>query len=241
MGINGLENISMQQLSQEVMRGEKIICRLLKNKHQFWLIFCVIAGFCLSHSTFAQSGRRLPKTNPTPQTTPTAVKPEKTTPPPEEIKPTERISQLLIAGEMQESSWSWSSKNYLKNMIDNYLDEIKRHRSLQINAINGGKMNFKDAKERAKKETDTYILWMGFAITNGSYGGDRLDYIEYTILKPQTGKSLISGRITAADIAKMQKVMGIPTNSKSMSASTDMQFVGRNLIDKLINLGWISN
>lgn len=223
------------------MQSKKFILRLLRNHQLPLLIFCVIAVFFFSHLVSAQSGRRLPKTNPTPQPTSATVKPEKPAPTPEEIKPAERISELLIAGEMQKSSWSWSSKNYLKKMIDNYLDEIKRHPNLQVTASNGGKMSFNEAKERAKKEPDTHILWMGFAITNGSYGGDRLDYIEYTILKPQTGKSLTSGRITAADIAKMQKVLGIPVSSKSMSASTDMQFVGRNLIEKLINLGWISN
>ena len=102
-------------------------------------------------------------------------------------------------------------------------------------------MTFKEAKEQAKKETDTYILWMGFAITNGSTEGARLDFIEYTILRPQTGKSMNSGRITRAEIAKLQKISGIPSSSKSMGLSTDLQYVGRNLIDKLINLGWISD
>lgn len=220
---------------------------LKRGKNIFLFLFYAVLIFSFSPLAQAQSGRR-PKTTPTPTPTPASqstsaeVKIEKPAESkPEEIKPTEKISQLLIAGEMQESSWSWKSKNYLKNTIDDYLDEIKRHRSLQINAINGEKMTFKEAKERAKKETDTYILWMGFAITNGSSGGAKLDYIEYAILKPQTAKSLTSGRITDADITKMQKVMGIPSSSGSLGLGTAMEFVGRNLIDKLINLGWISN
>ncbi|MBX7172735.1 MAG: hypothetical protein K1X72_17325 [Pyrinomonadaceae bacterium] len=219
---------------------------LKRNKNVLLFLFYVVLVLGFSQLAKAQSGRR-PKTTSTPMPTPASQsasaesKTEKTEPEPEEIKPTEKISQILIAGEMQESSWSWKSKNYLKNTIDDYLDEIKRHRSLQINAINGEKMTFKEAKERAKKETDTYILWMGFAITNGSSGGAKLDYIEYAILKPQTAKSLTSGRITDADITKMQKVMGIPSSSGSLGLGTAMEFVGRNLIDKLINLGWISN
>ena len=110
------------------------------NTHQFLLILFAAGFLFLAQTAYAQSGRRISTPTHTPQQ-PTAadVKTKRAEPESKESEPVERISQLILAGEMQESSWSWKSSNYLKNVLDNYLDEIKRHRSLDIKTSNAGK------------------------------------------------------------------------------------------------------
>ena len=193
-------------------------------------IFCLAAIFCFSQLAAAQSGRRLPKQVPSPQlpaAAPTTSSNDETP-----IK----IEHLLIAGEIQDYD-SYEYSIYLSTALDYCLSLLKRQPNLKLKAEVGGKMNFKEAQEIAKKTTNTHILWIGFVMENLGNGNTPVKYANFTILKPKTGEKLFIGRVDPEKVANNGGVMGTPSGSKQ-SGTHD---VSQEIIYRMLRWGWLSN
>ncbi len=205
----------------------------MKKKNKFLLIFCAFAVLCFYQSGIAQSGRR-PK--PTPIPIPQTIA-EKSTPNSKEIRPPVKIESLLIVGEVHDDYW-YSTSDPLGLTLKQSVKQLESHPKLTVKASNGGKMNFKEAQDRAKSETEIYVLWLGFVMKKGDSAS--VDYVEYAILKPESAKKVTTGRINPESLSKLKGVLGIPS-TKLLKEVYPLKYVARGLIYKLIDEGWLNN
>jgi hypothetical protein len=193
----------------------------------------------------AQSGRLV--SVPTPSPTPNVITTTKETAATDDetslIKPSDvSISTLLVAGEIIHDNLYYKS-----NDLDNALKECARYlreSHKPVNATKIGKLNYTDAKERAKTETDAYVLWISFVSKTDGYGNMRIDYADYGILMPKTGKRLMNGRIKAGErsVVATGGILGLPQNRTRSSAAAlrlEMREIVRQIPEILIHGGWL--
>lgn len=196
----------------------------------------------------AQSGRRSNVAAPTP--TPSPVLSAAETPKPRliddevpQVKPSDvSISTLLVAGEFIHDNLYYKGTD-LDNGLKECVDRLRKSQR-PVNATKIGKLNFNDAKERAKKETDAYVLWISFVSKNDGYANMRIEYADYGILMPKTGKRLMNGRIKAGErsVVATGGVLGLPkstTRSSSASLYLEMREIARQIPEILIHGGWL--
>lgn len=119
-------------------------------------------------------------------------------------------------------------------------DLSRRYRFSSLEVTRGDKMDFEDAKEPAKKETDTFILWLGFITTNDSSAVMYLDYTQYAILTPQTAEFVTKGTIEPrlTEIGYPGGVLQLPTTRRLPTLSTGMKESVRQISVILKNGGW---
>lgn len=203
-------------------------------------VFCFVAILCFYQTNEAQSGRHIP--NPSP--TPSSIQPTATTEttPSEKNEPTEKIEYLLIVGEVQNDD-SYSETSQLNRTLDYCLKTLKNQPNLKLKAEVGGKMNFKAAQEAAKKGKNVYILWIGFAMENLGKGKTQVSYANFTILNPEDAKKLFTGRVDSKMLSKNGGVNGtrFPPSNQSISETSQMENVGKEIIYRLLRWGWLSD
>jgi hypothetical protein len=209
---------------------------LLYSKNQFLLISSLAAMLFLHCFASAQSGRR--PTQPTPTPTPNIE--VKTPNSAEEDQPSERITSLILTGETQDDS-AYSKSNYADSALKECLAYLEFFPKLTAKVSKGGQMSLKEAKERAAKETDAYVLWMVFVSKSDGYINQNVAYVEYIVLKPKTGKKLTSGRITPESLAKQRSMIGLPKTSKRSSEIHQINEFARAVMDVLIHGGWLTS
>jgi hypothetical protein len=217
------------------MRFNKFTFSLFNNR-LFELLFCVTTVLCVSQFVSAQSGRR--STQPTP--TPTPKVEAKTPNSIEENQPTEKIESLILTGETQDDS-AYSKSNYADAALKECLNYLEFFPKLTVKVSKGGKMSLKEAKERAIKETDAYVLWMVFVSRSDGYINENVAYVEYIVLKPKTGKKLTLGRITPESLARQRSIIGLPKTSKRSSEIHQIREFARAVMDVLIHGGWLTS
>ncbi len=200
----------------------------------FQLIFCSIAIIYFSQFAFAQSGRRTIQPKPTPNV---ELKTKNNS---DENDLSEKIESLILVGETQENA-IYSKSNYVDAGLKECLNYLKIFSKLNIEAESGGKMNLKEAKEMAVKETNAFVLWIGYVIKADSYGRGNVAYLEYIILKPQTGKKLTFGQITPEGMARKRRISGFPDSLKRSTELSQIKEFSRELMGVLIQGGWLTN
>lgn len=212
--------------------SKKACCRLL--------FFCALA-LCFYQTINAQSGRsRRDKTKTSSeQTLPVEPKPAETKNETPEDKPSVKISLLKLVGEVQYKALFYKS-NDLENSLKEFISFTKLV-SKNVPAMTRGdkKMSYTEAKEQAKKETDTFVLWIGFAAKNDAYGNMYIDFLQYAILKPQTGEVLTRGQFKpgATELGKITTVK-VPTVRRRTISYIEMKAAVRELSVLLLRGGW---
>jgi hypothetical protein len=212
------------------MRFEKFSLRFL-----FLLISFATMIFCFYQPVSAQSGRRTPK----PSSTPSSIQPATTTEPSpstEKTEPSEKIEYLLIVGEVQNDD-SYSDTLMLNSTLNYCLQKLKNQPNLKLKAEVGGKMNFKEAQEAAKKGENIYILWISFVMENLGKGKIQVNYANFSILKPESAEKLFKGRI---DSEKFSKNGGVTRAKRSKSEVAEIGHVGEEIIYRLLRWGWLT-
>lgn len=221
------------------MQRERFMLKFPEKKHWYFLIICAAAVFCSYRSAEAQSGRRPNKDAASTVQPPAAIEPATNR---QTTGQTDRISSIAIVGEVQHDFAVFRS-TYLGSALAECVDELKARPQKQpvLNVVKGGKLNFTEAQERAKKETDTYVLWIGFVIRDGGLGNELVDYIDYAVLTPQTGKRLTYGRISPgqAGVVAQGGVLSLPPRSRRSSAITVLRAGAREIADTLMRGGWL--
>ncbi len=150
---------------------------------------------CVSvHSSMAQSGRRAPKLASDPPVPAPSVDPA-TLPKP---SPTPVNKIALVVGSDPRGSFSLSSfeSDIMQRTVIRRLDE-----SNTLAPRGGDEMRRDEAQQRARREKDTYIVWL--QLEENSVGGsvmvrrdDPENYqIRYAVYEPQTGRTKSQGNI----------------------------------------------
>jgi hypothetical protein len=204
------------------------------------LFFCLLA-LCFHQEINAQSGRRRDKTKvSTEQTAPAQPKPAETKNETPEDKPSVKISSLKVVGEVQYKALFYKS-NDLENSLKEFISFTKLV-SKNVPAMTRGdkKMNYTEAKQQAKNETESFTLWIGFAAKDDAYGNMYIDLLQYAILKPQTGEILTRGQFKPGEteLGKTGTVAKIPTVRRRTISFIEMKNSVRELSAILLRGGW---
>ena len=214
------------------LRSSKIVADQPKVIRHTILFSCIACALLLSSSAFAQSGRQKQRTSvPAPTV---AIQP-----PVSVSKDPEKVTSLVVSGEIfHEGKYGWS--NYLDAVQKEFINWMKYEPRPFRNVSKGGKMKFESAKERAKKETDVHVLWLGIVTVNDSWGRTSVDYIDYTVLIPGTARSLTSGRVYPGKqtVVAQGGVITIPSIQKRSSEVLQMILGTREIVSRLKTSGW---
>ena len=122
-------------------------------------------------------------------------------------------------------------------MLDECVNNFQGRPSEPLKVTKAGKMKLNEAKALAKKEDDTYVLWMGFFIGNKSYGLS-VDFVDYAVLMPKTGKVLTYGRIQPGQtsMANTGTILQVPINKKATTLVSQL-IQGANEVATLLKRG----
>jgi hypothetical protein len=185
----------------------------------------------------AQSGRHVKRPDSSASPAP-AVAAEPAQQAPAASKP-EPPKQKLIAG-MDELSRSINIPQYMVSAVwDGFLDRFRKYSSLRVTTENMGR---REAIERAKKETESYVvlLQVETEYLNSGGGAGQVNsndlLVSYSIYSPGTGKIKSSGRVY---VRSSRSILGgrLPTGRV---ADSQLYQAGRETADRIIsalNLG----
>ncbi|HEX8141031.1 MAG TPA: hypothetical protein VF553_00440 [Pyrinomonadaceae bacterium] len=188
------------------------------------ILSCSIAG--------AQSGRRAPK----------PLSPTSPTQPPKEPEPQQPAAQArpavkeqtLIVG-MDGASWSLNIPLYMSDAVmSGFIERFRGLATIGINTVKN--MNRKDANNRAKKETESFVVLLELGtddMSGASLGRVNPDdlIVSYTIFSPVTGKIKDQGRVY---VRSYRGVLGgrIPTGR---TGDVQLNGAGRETASRVIS------
>jgi hypothetical protein len=196
------------------------------------LTLCAVSLLaCLSQAALAQSGRRQNK----PLSPPTPVAGEGEAEAKPEAKPSAAkpgpVASVIVGGDRFGTSTS---------MISGYIDEameacvIDLDKSRGLEARGGGGMSRKEAIDRAKKETEAYVLWLELRAE-----GSREDDISvsYTLFMPQTAKVMAFGNVylSTRRAGRGPVSVGVPSVGNRMPLQYLMREAGREVAQRVID------
>jgi hypothetical protein len=184
----------------------------------------------------AQSGRRVKRPDASVSPAP-AIEPEPAQQTPAANKP-EPPKQRLIAG-MDDLGRSINIPQYMVGAVwDGFMDRFRRFSSLRVTTEN---MRRRDAIERAKKETESFVVLLQVEteyLDSGGVGQVNSNdvVVSFNIFSPGTGKIKSSGRVY---VRSSRSILGggIPTGRM---ADSQLYQAGRETADRVIsslNLG----
>lgn len=174
------------------MRYKRNAPAFAAKKRIYILALSVAATVCLSQSAVAQSGRRI-KRDPSPpqQTAQTETKPETPTAP-QATPPAAAVNAIIVGAEIVQDGYKVHT-NEQNDAIKSCMEKLKERPIL--NVIKGGKMKRAEAMERAKLETEAYVLWMEIKTRDIDLFYTEVVVINYYVFTPKTAKVLIEGQL----------------------------------------------
>lgn len=221
------------------MQYEKLTPALSLKRRKYLLIVCAaVAALCFSQAVLAQSGRRQKSRTSTPPPPPVSAEP---TPEPEidpaAVKTPAPISTVIVVGDLVQSGSSRS--NYVDLAIDACVERLKERQVIE--ARGSGSRKRTAAMERAKNETEAYVLWLEINLDDnvrtdqGVYVERYISSVNYYVFMPQTAEILTKGRVYPAsqDINRGGVVLRLPTRNKRMPLTYELRDVGRQVADRV--------
>jgi hypothetical protein len=198
-----------------------------------FIFFTAAAIGILMIQAFGQSGRK--------KSTPPAPLPVATPPPSSteiETVPA-KISTLFVVGEVTSDS-AYFHSNYLDMTAKEFAFWMKYEPRPFLGVTRGGKMKWEDARDASKKETERHVLWIGVSLRTNNNGQLWVDFLDYAILMPRTGRTLLNGRLYPGEqkVLAQGGVMKIPTVSGRGTLNTQMKLAARELAFKLKSTSW---
>ena len=200
------------------------------------LLLGILLIFAFQAIVRAQSGRRSPQPiSPTPKPAPTP-EPEK----PASSKPDLPKQNLIVA--MDDLGRSITIPRYMAEDVWNGFTERLRSVSYLVLTV-GKEMGNKEASDRAKKETETFVVLLRMETVNmdsgsvlGQSSPDNV-VVNYAIFAPQTGKVKERGRVFAR---ANRGILGgtIPTAS---GVSSQLRDTGRETANRVLDALQLGN
>jgi hypothetical protein len=190
----------------------------------FILMFCCVGQ--------AQSGRRAPK----PLSPPTSTSlPKESEQPAPQSKPPVR-TQTLIAG----MDSSLSIPLYMSDAVWNgFNDRFGKVSSVVISSDKN--MNRKEASDRAKKQTESFVVYLQLTTTSVSAGVGQFSLddliVSYSIFSPGTGKVKENGQVY---VHSSRSVLSRPLPT-SRTGEAQLNEAGRETADRVMALLHIGN
>jgi hypothetical protein len=174
------------------MRYERKTPAFAVRKRIYILALSVATTVCLSQSALAQSGRRIKRPPSTPQqTAQTETRPETPTAP-QTTPPAATVNAIIVGAEIVMDGYKVHT-NEQNDAIKSCMERLKERPLL--NVIKGGKMKRAEAIERAKLETEAYVLWMEIKTRMVGLFYEEVVVINYYVFTPKTAKVLIEGQL----------------------------------------------
>jgi len=110
-----------------------------------------------------------------------------------------RPSSIIISGKTHSDTGGYHSQD-VRDASDEikYLFELFR---LPCKPVKGGTMTAQEAHDRAKKETDAYVLWLGINVRldesslESVMRGVVLDHVDYVLFRSGTGEIEYRGTV----------------------------------------------
>jgi hypothetical protein len=194
-------------------------------KHKYLLIVSVGATLVVAQAALAQSGRRkTPPPAPSPAQSVAATETTEPTPTRSIARPT----SIIISGKTHSDTGGYHSQD-VRNASDEikYLFELFR---LPCKPVKGGTMTAEQARDRAKKETDAYVLWLGINVRLDESSvasvmrGDVLDHVDYVLFRPGTGEIEYRGTVDPNKIVQTNEHGArLPPITQGRSRNVDSQ------------------
>ena len=220
------------------MQHKKLASALSGKRQKYLLFVCAaVVALCFSQIALAQSGRRQKSSVPPPPP-PVSAEP---TPEPEinlaAVKPPAPISSVIVVGDLIQSGSSRS--NYVDQAVDACVERLKEHQVIE--ARGSGSRKRTAAMERAKNETEAYVLWLEINVDDnvrtdqGVYVERYISSVNYYVFMPQTAEILTKGRVYpgSQDINRGGVVLRLPTRNKRMPLTYELRDIGRQVADRV--------
>ena len=170
------------------MKDRSQLLQIPTNSHAVATALVLLA--CLI-TVVAQSGRRAPKSVPTPAATPESISSEK--------KPSEKEQPRLplTVGIDSHDAFAFLPQYFYDSVLESCAERLSEARSIKIDVQRN--MNRGEAVKRAKAEREANVVLlqlrtdsMGSSSANGDYSQV---YIEYWVFAPTTAKVITSGNV----------------------------------------------
>lgn len=168
-----------------------------------------------------QSGRRKTIPPPAPPTNSTIDKGE--------TKPPVVITSLVAAAEIVHDA-DYLKSNFVDITLDSCFEALKDMR-VAMPLAKAGTLSRKLAMERAKRETDAYVLWVEIRMkTVGVWGEQTIPYMDYVIFAPQTAEVVTKGRVEPNNRDVVIGGAKVPTVNKKPQSETGQLRTGARKI-----------
>ena len=217
-----------------MLRFSKITRRAL-------LFLCFITIFCFSPESVNAQSRRQTRKKPAEQTTTVESNvpqtDNKTDDEPDETPV--QITSLKIVGEIQHDALLYGGTDF-SNAIKEFIRTLKTYSKSAPVMTRAGKATYAEAKELAKKESDTFVLWIGFMAKTGGDGNMYLDFVQYAIFKPSTGKILTRSEIRPEQTRMINPGVILPAPTVRRKMRDEMDDVVRKIAAILARAGWLN-
>jgi hypothetical protein len=207
--------------------------KLTQAEKKYWrlLIVSVVSILCLSQAVLAQSGRRQRKN---PSSTPPVVTENKTEaeakPKPPASKPAP-LATVIVGGDRFGTSMYLLS-GYVDVAVRACIDRLSDSTGLEV--VAGGGMTRSMAIERAKKESNAYVLWLEVRVEEDNSDTVSISYYGYT---PQTAKVMTSGRVYLGSrgVGRGGVGIGVPSITGRLPLDYQMREAGKSVADRVRN------
>ena len=227
-------------IEEVIVQHERLSPSFVVMQRQYLLAACAAAVLCFSQVALAQSGRRRSKSVAPPP--PVAITEAVTEPTidPATVKPPVPISSVIVVGDLVQSGSSYS--NYVDKAVDACVEKLNERQVIE--AKGSGSRKRAAAIERAKNETDAYVLWLEIkladrVVTNrgAPYVEDYISCVDYYVFMPQTAKILTQGRVYPGqqDLKRNGTVLRLPTRNKPLPLSHELREIGKQVADRVRN------
>lgn len=169
------------------MRHGRFIPLLFRRTH---LLLLIAAAFlCPSQIAEAQSGRRPAKNEPQPVKSEAVTETQTANPSPAPS----RGATIIITGNLVHDM-DYLRSSHVDDTIKSFMEKLKEQPGIVV--TKGGRMDLTKAKERARKETESYVLWFEIGLkVNPLNDAEFICFMDYAVLMPQTAKFLTGGRV----------------------------------------------
>jgi len=193
-----------------------------------------------SQAALAQSGRR--RNQAAPQPTPVAAVETQNTSAVDAagVKIPVPISSIIVVGDLVQSGKSFS--NDVDKAVDACVERLKERQVIEATA--SGSRKRAAAIERAKSETDAYVLWLEIKLVDqvrtdrGVYVEEYISCVDYYVFMPQTAKILAEGRVYpgSQEIKQNGSVLRLPTRNRRSSMAFELREIGKQVADRVRNV-----
>jgi hypothetical protein len=210
------------------------------------LLISLVATFALAQTAAAQSGRKKTTVtaSPPPAASSSPAPSDSPASTPANSRPPIRPSSIIISGKTASDTGHYHSSD-VKSASEEikFLFELFR---LPCKPVKGGTLTMQQARDRAKQETDAYVLWLGINVKHDESSlesimrGPILDRVDYVLFRPRTGEVEYRGTVDPRNIVQTNE-HGTRLPRRTQGSSRDVDSELRRCAFEIVRIvrGWL--